>query len=67
MTFPGGTFEGVIDALASDNLAHVLAEPTLTTLSGTQASFQVGGQFPIPVSSGNNEVTVSYTRITACC
>jgi pilus assembly protein CpaC len=60
VTFPGGTFEGVIDALASDNLAHVLAEPTLTTLSGTQASFQVGGQFPIPVSSGNNEVTVSY-------
>jgi pilus assembly protein CpaC len=60
VTFPGGTFEGVIDALASDNLAHVLAEPTLTTLSGTQASFQVGGQFPIPVSSGNNEVTVTY-------
>jgi pilus assembly protein CpaC len=60
VTFPGGTFEGVIDALASDNLAHVLAEPTLTTLSGTQASFQVGGQFPIPVSSGNDEVTVSY-------
>jgi pilus assembly protein CpaC len=60
VTFPGGTFEGVVDALAADNLAHVLAEPTLTTLSGTQASFQVGGQFPIPVSSGNNEVTVSY-------
>jgi pilus assembly protein CpaC len=60
VTFPGGTFEGVIDALASDNLAHVLAEPTLTTLSGTQASFQVGGQFPIPVSSTNNEITVSF-------
>ncbi len=60
VTFPGGTFEGVVDALAADNLAHVLAEPTLTTLSGTQASFQVGGQFPIPVSSGNNEVSVSY-------
>lgn len=60
VTFPGGTFEGVIDALAADNLAQVLAEPTLTTLSGTQANFQVGGQFPIPVSSGNNEVTVSF-------
>ncbi len=58
--FPGGTFEGVIDALAQDNLAHVLAEPTLTTVSGTQASFQVGGQFPIPVSSTNNEVTVTF-------
>jgi pilus assembly protein CpaC len=62
--FPGGTFEGVIDALAQDNLAHVLAEPTLTTLSGTQANFQVGGQFPIPVStsgSGNSAtVTVEF-------
>lgn len=60
VTFPGGTFTGVIDALATDNLAHILAEPTLTTLSGTQASFQVGGQFPIPVSSTNNEVTVTF-------
>ncbi|HUM08527.1 MAG TPA: pilus assembly protein N-terminal domain-containing protein [Acidocella sp.] len=59
--FPGGTFEGVIDALATDSLAHVLAEPTLTTLSGTQANFQVGGQFPIPTSSGNNgSVSVTY-------
>lgn len=58
--FPGGNFEGIIDALATDNLAHILAEPTLTTLSGTQANFQVGGQFPIPVSSNNNEVTVTF-------
>ncbi|GAN78624.1 type II and III secretion system protein family protein [Acidocella aminolytica] len=63
VTFPGGTFEGVIDALATDNLAHILAEPTLTTLSGTQASFQVGGQFPVPVSSGTSSgssTTVSF-------
>ncbi len=60
VTFPGGTFEGVIDALASDNLAHVLAQPTLTTLSGTQASFQVGGQFPIPVSAANGVVSISF-------
>jgi pilus assembly protein CpaC len=60
VTFPGGTFEGIIDALATDNLAHVLAEPTLTTLSGTQASFQVGGQFPIPLSEANGQVTVQF-------
>ena len=64
VVWPGGTFEGVIDALATDNLAHVLAEPTLTTLSGTQANFQVGGQFPIPVSSsgtgGASTVTVTF-------
>lgn len=64
VTFPGGTFEGVIDALATDNLAHILAEPTLTTLSGTQANFQVGGQFPVPVSTtgtgGGSTVTVTF-------
>ncbi len=61
VTNPNGTFQGVIDALATDNLARVLAEPTLTTLSGTQANFQVGGQFPIPTSSGNNgSVSVTY-------
>jgi pilus assembly protein CpaC len=60
VTFPGGTFEGVIDALAADNLAHVLAEPTLTTLSGTQANFNVGGQFPVPVANGNDSTTVSF-------
>ncbi len=64
VVFPGGTFEGIIDALATDNLAHILAEPTLTTLSGTQANFQVGGQFPIPVSSngsgGGATVTVTF-------
>lgn len=55
-----GTFEGMIDALATDNLAHIVAEPTLTTLSGTQASFLVGGQFPIPVNEDNNTVTIEF-------
>jgi pilus assembly protein CpaC len=60
VTFPGGTFEGVIDALASDNLAHIVAEPTLTTLSGTQANFLVGGQFPIPVSEQNGTISIEF-------
>lgn len=64
VSFPGGTLSGVIDALATDNLAHILAEPTLTTLSGTQANFQVGGQFPIPVSASgtgaNAVITVEF-------
>jgi pilus assembly protein CpaC len=64
VAFPGGTFEGVIDALATDNLAHIVAEPTLTTLSGTQANFLVGGQFPVPVASntvnGVDTITVEF-------
>lgn len=60
VTFPGGTFEGIIDALASDNLAHIIAEPTLTALSGTQGSFLVGGQFPVPVAEQNDEITIEF-------
>jgi pilus assembly protein CpaC len=56
----GGSFTGVIDALAQDNLAHILAEPTLTVMSGQAASFLVGGQFPVPVAQQNNAVSVDF-------
>lgn len=57
---PGANFNGVIDALARDNLAQVLAEPNLTVMSGQTASFQVGGEYPIPVGQNNNQITVAY-------
>jgi pilus assembly protein CpaC len=57
---PGANFNGVIDALAQDNLAQILAEPNLTVKSGQPASFQVGGEFPIPVSEQNGAISISY-------
>lgn len=57
---PGAGFNGVIDALAKDNLAHVLAEPNLTVISGQAASFQVGGEYPIPMTQGNGAVSITY-------
>jgi len=56
------TLETVIDALSSDQLIHSLAEPNLTTVSGQPASFIVGGEYPIPVSSYNNNISVSYKQ-----
>jgi pilus assembly protein CpaC len=53
---------GVIDALAQDNLVHMLAEPNLTTMSGEPASFLVGGEFPIPISQQNNAITVVFKQ-----
>lgn len=50
----------VIDALESDGLISVLAEPNLTTRSGQQASFLAGGEVPIPVQGQNGQVTVEY-------
>jgi pilus assembly protein CpaC len=56
----GFGFSGIIDALASDNLAHILAEPNLTAMSGQPASFQVGGEFPIPIGQQNGTVTIAF-------
>ena len=52
----------VIDALSQDQLVHVLAEPNLTTMSGEPASFLVGGEFPIPIASANNTVSLEFKQ-----
>ena len=57
---PGANFSAIIDALAQDNLAHILAEPNLTVRSGQSASFQVGGEFPIPVSEQNGSISIAF-------
>ena len=46
----------------TDGIATVLAEPTLTALSGETASFLAGGEFPIPVSQSLGAVTIEYKQ-----
>jgi pilus assembly protein CpaC len=58
----GGNFNGIIDALAQDNLAHILTEPNLTVMSGQTASFLVGGEFPIPVGQQAGQVTIEFKK-----
>lgn len=48
-------FNIIVDAAKEDGLAKILAEPTLTTLSGEAASFLSGGEFPIPVWTGESD------------
>jgi len=45
-------FNLALDAAKENGLAKILAEPTLTTLTGQQAEFLSGGEFPIPVPQG---------------
>jgi pilus assembly protein CpaC len=52
----------VIDALDQEGLVTILAEPTLTATSGQTANFLAGGEFPIPIPQGNQNVTVEYKR-----
>ena len=63
----GSDLNSVIDALSQDQLVHILAEPTLTAMSGETASFLAGGEFPIPISTNNNggtfpTVTVEFKQ-----
>jgi pilus assembly protein CpaC len=53
---------GTLDLLQNDGFITTLAEPNLTALSGETASFLAGGEFPIPVSQGNNAVTIEYKQ-----
>ncbi len=56
----GANLGAAINALATDGIVHVLAEPNLTVTSGEPASFLVGGEFPIPVGQQNGEVTIQF-------
>lgn len=64
--FPRADFEFFLEALIENQAVRLLANPTLVALSGEQASFLAGGEFPIPVvqgqggGGGGNAVTIQY-------
>ncbi|HZZ44843.1 MAG TPA: type II and III secretion system protein family protein [Tepidisphaeraceae bacterium] len=57
---------GLLSALRSNNLLRILAQPNLTAISGQEASFLAGGEFPVPVpqggagTGGSVAITVDY-------
>lgn len=50
LRFGSSSITGKISALEQSGLLKTLAEPNLSALSGEQAQFLVGGEYPIPVS-----------------
>ncbi len=51
---------GQLTALERDGILRTLAEPTLTAISGESAKFLAGGEFPVPVGTDDNEVTIEF-------
>ena len=51
---------GMIDALEQNGLVKILAEPNLTAISGQEAQFLAGGEFPIPVPQQLGTTTIEY-------
>jgi pilus assembly protein CpaC len=49
-------------ALEQKGVIRTLAEPNLVALSGDTASFLAGGEYPIPVSNENNQISVEFKK-----
>jgi pilus assembly protein CpaC len=58
--FPRVQMQLFIKAMADNTLLQVLAEPNLVARSGETARFLAGGEFPVPVPQGNQQVTIEY-------
>ena len=47
-------------ALEERGALRLLAQPTLTALSGQAANFLVGGEFPVPIVNSSGTTTIEY-------
>ncbi len=50
----------LLEALEARGVVRTLAEPNLTALSGQEARFLAGGEYPVPVSQDSGSVTIQY-------
>ncbi len=56
-------FDYFVDAMEQNSVLRTLAEPTLVTTSGQEATFLAGGSFPYPVpqaSGGGTTITIQF-------
>lgn len=50
----------LLEALESRGMTRSLAEPNLIALSGQQATFHAGGEYPVPVSQEDGRISVEF-------
>ena len=57
----GGLEVGILlEALESKGVVRTLAEPNLTALSGQEAKFLAGGEYPVPVAQEQGTISVEF-------
>lgn len=61
-TTNGDDWTVFFDALKENGLAKILAEPTLVALSGQEANFLAGGEFPVPVPQALGTTTILFKK-----
>ena len=60
LTNGGDNITAFIDALDTEGVLSILAEPNLTAISGETASFLAGGEFPVPVGIDDNKIEIQF-------
>lgn len=60
--FRSFTLAPTLNALISEGHSRLLSSPDLVTVPGNTATFLVGGQVPIPLSSGLGNVSIQYQQ-----
>ena len=56
----GNSFFGLLKMLREKKLAKLMADPTVVAVDGRPASFNSGGEFPILVPSGPQQISVVF-------
>lgn len=57
----GGLELGILlEALETKGVVRTLSEPNLTALSGQEASFLAGGEYPVPVPQDDGTISIEY-------
>jgi pilus assembly protein CpaC len=54
------TIEATLRALEEKGVIRTLARPNLAAISGEEATFLAGGEFPVPVPNGQGDITIQY-------
>ncbi len=52
--------DAILQALERNGFARTLAEPNLTSVSGETAKFLAGGEYPVPVGSDANGISITF-------
>lgn len=61
--FLGLDISSALDLAEQNGLVTTLSQPNLTALSGEAAEFLAGGEYPIPISNGdNNGISIQYRK-----
>lgn len=50
----------LLEALETRGMVRSLAEPNLIALSGQQATFHAGGEYPVPVAQDDGKISVEF-------